>query len=366
MGASPWMARIFAAKSRRVRKRTLTRGRIAFSARRPVRASPTKFEGTSTTCSPPLRSPLSRMMLSMRYSWVRESGPATSFVGRGGMSGRSFCIFFPMRIKFYRLFPREVRSLDKERVREEFSRRADLYGVSPDHVEGADLRFLDRYLSSRGVGERGLDVSTGAGHTAGVISRHCRVVVAFDISEGMLQEARERYGGEGIYFVQGDAESLPFRDGVFDVVTCRIAPHHFPQVERFVREVRRVLTRRGVAVIVDSTVPPLGDLDAFINRMEKLRDPTHVRSLTVFQWRNLFSRAGLRLLEEWTFRKRHDFPSWLDRTKPSPGAREEVISMLKGAPEEVKEYLRLEFSPAGEVLAYEDEKTLFVVAREKS
>ena len=90
-----------------------------------------------------------------------------------------------------------------------------------------------------------------------------------------------------------DAEEIPYPDASFDLVTCRIAPHHFPDPAAFVRESARVLRSGGRFVLVDSTVPD-GDAGVFFNRFETLRDPSHVRSLTVDEWQGLIAAAGTR------------------------------------------------------------------------
>jgi len=248
-------------------------------------------------------------------------------------------------------------------VGDEFSSRASLYGDSPDHVRGPDFVFMERFFRELGKIERALDVSSGAGHTAALLASFCQFVVALDISEGMLRETVRRYGYLGILPVMGDSENLPFEEGSFQVVTCRIAPHHFASVGDFLAEVRRVLASGGCAVVVDSTVPRVSFLDDFLNEMERLRDPTHVRSLTVSEWRDLIRDAGLTLAEEWTFRKRHDFESWLGRTRPSPEVKAKVRKMLLCAPDGVKRYLNLEVDQAGGIVSYEDEKTIFVLRK---
>src|SRR5690606_39820909 len=61
------------------------------------------------------------------------------------------------------------------------------------------------------------------------------------------------------------AEDLPFADGSFDLVTCRIAPHHFADVQRAVHEVARVLRPGGLFLLIDSVAPEDPELDEFLN-----------------------------------------------------------------------------------------------------
>jgi ubiquinone/menaquinone biosynthesis C-methylase UbiE len=158
-----------------------------------------------------------------------------------------------------------------------------------------------------------------------------------------------------------DAEEIPFEDGSFDIVTCRIAPHHFPNPGRFVEEASRVLRPGGRFVLVDSTVPD-GEVGAFYNRYEKLRDPSHVASLTVEAWIALIERAGMRLDLAETFTKRHDFEDWTTRSRMSDGERAALERMMLGASEEIREQFRAEVVE-GRLVGFTDAKTLFVAMR---
>ncbi len=146
-------------------------------------------------------------------------------------------------------------------------------------------------------------------------------------------------------------------------MTCRIAPHHFHDVGAFLREAGRVLAKGGFFLLIDSTVPEAPALGDFLNEMEKLRDETHVRSLSVSEWERLIGGAGFRIVERRIFRKRHDFLPWLERTGPSRGRKESVMKMIMAADQPVREYYQFDIR-GGEILSYTDDKTLFVCLRE--
>jgi len=111
------------------------------------------------------------------------------------------------------------------------------------------------------------------------------------------------------------AEDLPFAGGSFDVVTCRIAPHHFDDVRAAVREMARVSRDR---VVIEDNVYR-GD---HVEEAEKLRDPTHVRCYSEDEWRDFFADAGLGVeATEW-FERRQDFEAWMARVEtPEEDAR---------------------------------------------
>lgn len=143
---------------------------------------------------------------------------------------------------------------------------------------------------------RVLDVATGTGFTALAFAPYVAHVTGADISPGMLQEAEKRTRATGVTnadWVEAPAESLPFADAAFDLVTVRIAPHHFVDVPAFLRETRRVLVPGGVFVLADTTVPD-GDEETseWQNRVERERDPSHKANLSPLTWRGLCESAG--------------------------------------------------------------------------
>jgi SAM-dependent methyltransferase len=205
-----------------------------------------------------------------------------------------------------------------------------------------------------------LDIATGGGHVAKGLAAACQTVVASDLTLEMLQVAEAFISGGGITnvrYVQADAEALPFPDSSFDIVTCRIAPHHFPNPERFVQESARVLKPGGRFVLIDSTVPE-GEIGRRYNEFEKLRDSSHVRSLTVPEWESLLRESGLDLIATEHFRKRHPFQDWARRTRvPESDIPALGRVLLEGGPE-MDELLDLE-RDGDELIAFTDQKSLF-------
>jgi SAM-dependent methyltransferase len=172
--------------------------------------------------------------------------------------------------------------------------RADAYRTSATHAYGEDLDAVVELCDPR-EGVRILDVATGGGHVARRLREHRAQVVTTDASPGMRPDVVAR------------AEELPFEDRSFDVVVSRIAAHHFHDVARAIAEMVRV--SNGVVVIEDMLYRTEEE-----ERAEKLRDPSHVRSLTVDEWRDLLVDAGLEIEQTQQFTKTHDFDDWLART----------------------------------------------------
>ena len=125
-----------------------------------------------------------------------------------------------------------------------------------------------------------LDLGCGVGHTLRRVAPNVRMAVGADATAGMLAGARALMAQEGITnvaLVVTAAEQLPFLEAEFDGVTCRLAAHHFADVPRAFAEVARVLRPGGRFVLADNYAPDDPALDRWINTLERLRDPSHVR-----------------------------------------------------------------------------------------
>lgn len=197
-----------------------------------------------------------------------------------------------------------------------FSRQAQAYAESRTHALDADLDVVEEFAAPL-PGDVCLDVATGPGHTALRMAARARFVIAADIAPGMLATTRQRAEAKGLDNVRvilTDAGALPFPQARFDLVTCRIAPHHFTDVPGFVAEVRRVLRPGGRFVLEDSQAPEEPGPAAFLEDLEKRRDPTHVHTLTGAQWLDAFAAAGLRIARRTVYAKTHDFDQWIRRT----------------------------------------------------
>ncbi|MCL5967263.1 MAG: methyltransferase domain-containing protein [Firmicutes bacterium] len=175
-----------------------------------------------------------------------------------------------------------------------FGQRAHSYRLSARHARGQDLDRLLAHLDPK-EGGRALDLATGAGHVAVRLAGLGLQVTALDPTSAMLNEARDfaRERGAEVDFVQSVAESLPFADGTFDVAVCRRAAHHFSDLAQALSETARVLKPGAVLGISDMTAPREAMSD--LNRVEQIRDPSHVQARTADEWLGLLLGAGLRL-----------------------------------------------------------------------
>lgn len=243
--------------------------------------------------------------------------------------------------------------MSKSLVQQQFGAHAANYSTSKVHAKGASLARLVELVAPQ-PGWRALDVATGAGHTALTFAPHVAEVVASDLTPEMLVEAAKLARDKGLANVstaQADAEALPFADASFDLVTCRIAPHHFPEIPAFVGEVWRVLKSGGTFALVDNVSPDaettpgfskaeLRDAAVAYNAFEKLRDPSHGRAWTVAEWVELVGDSGFRIRHKELMDKAMDFATWCRTMSVAPEAVARLEAMLTGAAPALAAFLK--------------------------
>src|SRR5690625_3206139 len=184
-----------------------------------------------------------------------------------------------------------------------------------------------------------LDVATGGGHVAKSLARNVSKVVATDLTEEMLRNTASHLSTiTNIEFIVVDAEDLPFEENSFDIITCRYAAHHFPHPRKFVREVYRTLKPGGKFLFVDNVGHENSAYDTFINKLDKIRDASHVRSLRISEWEEALNRIGFKVLQQKGRDKTLPFTEWVTRTLESSKEIELVIDFILHAPDEIKNY----------------------------
>ena len=231
---------------------------------------------------------------------------------------------------------------NKAAVQAFFGANASTYTSSASHAQGESLGRL-LALAVPSTSDNVLDIATGAGHNALSFAPHVRHVVGTDLTCQMLTEASTLARKRGIHnigFCQGDAERLPFASDSFTLVTCRIAPHHFPDVACALREMARVCQAGGRVAIADNITPEDRATAAYINAFEGRRDPSHQWAYSLSQWRAFFQQAGLLLEAEETLVKPMPFASWVARVGIGPDVVEELRQLLFNAPTLSRAHLR--------------------------
>jgi SAM-dependent methyltransferase len=230
----------------------------------------------------------------------------------------------------------------KNLVQRQFGTHAGGYVSSPTHAAGYSLDRLSELVDPQ-PGSRVLDVATGGGHTALALARRGAWTIAGDLTLPMLQAARQNIRTKeiaGVEYAQLDAERLPFAPDSLDAVTCRIAPHHFPDVALFVRECARITKPGGIIGIVDQLSPGDPKTARYVNAFEKLRDPSHVWAYSEDDWRGFYSGAGLEILHFENFETSHALTTWAERMGCDSQTILRLRALLAQAPRPVADWMK--------------------------
>ena len=219
-------------------------------------------------------------------------------------------------------------------VQTQFGKNPEYYAASPVHAEGDTLAVIVEFTQPTGA-ERVLDIASGTGFAAFSIAPKVAHVTATDLTHEMLIKARELavYRGlSNVEFQVAAAESLPFDAESFDIVTCRIAPHHFQNVQAFLSESFRVLRTSGVFCMIDTVCPESERLIRWQNRVEKLRDASHAWAYTPSEWRKMIQETGFGIERESQSKNAEIQFSWWTRRESKPP---EVVRQIRSAFEEL-------------------------------
>lgn len=226
----------------------------------------------------------------------------------------------------------------------QFDRQSDRYGKTHILADTRDIAAAMEGITAP-PNATALDVATGGGHTALWLARKGWRVTAGDIAQRMLENAHKLWAEAGVSIETRlfAAEEIPFEGSSFDLVSSRVAPHHFSSPERFVQGAARVLKPGGVFLVIDGSVPDNdAESEAWLHDVEKWRDPSHGRLLSRATWERLVRNAGLRLLRsELHLRKQPDLEWYFETAATSPENRQRVLQAIQQASNQVRKALKL-------------------------
>ena len=234
-------------------------------------------------------------------------------------------------------------------VQEMFGGHAHNYTQSAIHSSKEDLDQMVSWGSVQPQ-DRVLDIATGSGNVAIAFAPFVKQVVAYDLTQEMLDEVQTNCKNKAmtnITCVQGNAEELPFEDDSFDIVTLRLAMHHFFNPEIAIREIKRVLKPSGRFVFADNFVPDDEVLDFTINKIEKLRDPSHGRCQKLGELKSLFESKGFKIVQTdvgyltGSDDGRMDFDEWMDRIGTPPENRLELRHLFESASDDLRDAMKI-------------------------
>ena len=227
---------------------------------------------------------------------------------------------------------------------EQFARQSHRYGKGHFLENVDDVRAAVDSISLP-ARARVLDVATGGGHTGLYLASLGHDVVLADLAQPMLEHAQRTAQERGLSVEtrQHAAEKFPYANELFDLVTCRVAAHHFSSPEKFVGETARVLKPGGHFILIDGTVEDdQPEAEAWMHAVEKWRDPSHHRFLTPHAWSDLCRahRLAPERVELSPF-KQPDLNWYFETAATTPENRRKVLESVANAPASAKKIFRL-------------------------
>jgi ubiquinone/menaquinone biosynthesis C-methylase UbiE len=190
----------------------------------------------------------------------------------------------------------------------------------PAHSNDEGNRLLIE-MARVGPDDTVLDVACGPGLVACPLAEVARHVTGIDLTPAMIEQAQARQRAKGLTnltWLVGDAVPLPFGDAAFSVVVTRYSFHHFLDPRAVLAEMVRACRPGGRVAVTDVFTSSPEQAEAY-NRVEKLRDPSHVRALPLEELTGLFHDAGLRGVRTAFFKLETALEPLLAASFPNPG-----------------------------------------------
>jgi ubiquinone/menaquinone biosynthesis C-methylase UbiE len=221
----------------------------------------------------------------------------------------------------------------QELILDQFTRQATVFSTAPSITDERALEMIVEAVRP-GPEDTVLDVACGPGLVVCAFAPHVQHATGIDVTPAMLERARKLAAERGlsnVFWRQGDVYSLPFADGSFSIVTTRFSFHHFLDPAAVLREMVRVCAPQGCIVVVDDYASDDPTKAAEFNRLEKLRDPSHVRCLTLSELQGLFPAAGLPEPRASFYDLRSTVRSLLARSFPNQGDDVKIVEMFRAS-----------------------------------
>jgi ubiquinone/menaquinone biosynthesis C-methylase UbiE len=255
----------------------------------------------------------------------------------------------------------------REAVQRQFTRTAEAFSKLAVRDTPEIVREKVEFTRPRPT-DLALDVACGPGTFLLALAPRVRFAHGLDLTEELLRQARafqqERQIANAC-FLHGEAEQLPYADAAFDLATCQLSFHHLPKPEMALKELLRVMKPEGRMLIIDTLGPESDEKFELHNRIESLRDPSHVFSLRLTTFLHLFDEHGLDLLRPSIKRRPRSFNHWMLRAglEPKHKRYRETRQLL----EESIEGDRAGFSPQrqGDDILIVHHEGMFLLARKE-
>ena len=213
-----------------------------------------------------------------------------------------------------------------EQIIDQFSKQSVPFTKIQGHLDAIQTLIS---MSKVKATDKVLDVACGPGMVACEFAKVAQQVTGIDVTPAMINVAENRQRELGLVNVcwkQGDALSLPFADGAFDVVISRYSFHHLLAPAVALKEMIRVCKPGGRVLVADVAMPE--EKSAHYDQLELLRDPSHTHALKESEFDSLYQQSGLVSSQYTSYSVELELEAQLKASFPNPGDGDRVRSMV--------------------------------------
>ncbi len=210
-------------------------------------------------------------------------------------------------------------------ILDQFAKQAVPFAEMPAHSNEESIRLVID-MAQVGPEDDVLDVAWGPGLVACPLAEVAHHVTGIDITSAMIEQAKVKQRAESLTnltWLVGDAVPLPFPDASFSVVVTRYSFHHFLDPKAVLAEMVRVCRPGGRVAVIDVFTSSPEQAEAY-NRVKKLRDPSHVRALSLEELTGLCHDAELRNVRTGFYKLDVPLEELLARSFPNPGDADRI------------------------------------------
>lgn len=218
-------------------------------------------------------------------------------------------------------------------ILDQFTKQAIPFATAPGIKDEHTLKLVVEFVGA-GPNDTVLDVACGPGLVVCTFAPVVRHATGIDLTPAMIEHAQSLQKAKSLTNVTwrvGDVLPLPYADSSFSIVASRYAFHHFLDPQAVLAEMKRVCAPAGKIMVIDVVASPDPEKAAAYNRIEKLRDPSHVRGLTLAELAELFTRNGCANPRKTFYRVESELEDTLQRSFPNPGAADEIRRLFRAA-----------------------------------
>lgn len=213
-------------------------------------------------------------------------------------------------------------------VKQSFRKQAEKFAAY--HMSKAEYTdYLIQKIGAKG-NEHALEVAAGTCICGRALAPFVKDITCLDLTEEMLAQGKklaEESRIKNISFKTGNAMELPYEAETFDLVITRLSFHHFMNPKVPFHEMQRVLKKGGKLIVWDmeATEEPLRAID---DKIETMRDPSHIRILSREEFEEMFANDFTLQCEETTLVP-VNLVNWMGLTATPKEVQKEIVDLMK-------------------------------------